>query len=59
MWNLIDEKTGQRVRGPYSHAETTVAVRQELELRYPDKEWNLQIINDDPNIPDDDFDRKI
>ena len=41
---LMDEYSGKKIRGPFSNAETASAVRNELENRFPDKEWNLQII---------------
>jgi hypothetical protein len=32
------------IRGPYKHEETAAAVRMELELRHPDREWNLWVV---------------
>ena len=43
-WYLIDEYTGEKIRGPYRYSETAVAVRHEVERIYPFKEWNLQIV---------------
>lgn len=41
------------IRGPYKHAETAAAVRDELEARYPDRNWNLAIIvRDEEDKPD-------
>lgn len=42
---IVDEHDPEagRLRGPYQHAETASAVRHEMEQRWPDKSWNLQI----------------
>lgn len=47
-WYLRDEFTpGSTVRGPFRCSHAAGAVRTELEARYPDKDWNLQIVYED------------
>ena len=44
---IKDDNTGIVLRGPYKHEETAGAVRDELEDRYPDKDWNLWVVEEE------------
>jgi hypothetical protein len=44
VWYIVDEGNDKPIRGPYEYPETAVAVRNELEDFYPERDWNLQIV---------------
>jgi hypothetical protein len=43
-WYVVNLNDYEVVRGPYEHGETAVAVRRELEYRWPNRRWNLGIV---------------
>jgi len=43
-WYIVDDNNNNTVRGPYKHKETARAVRNELESFYPERDWNLWVV---------------